>query len=390
MVGNPAGRDRPTALYVTIDPEYPDRRNLSWTPAHSDALFRLLIDGNQQTITDETSYDNVPQDAIAAIEIWEAREHTRTEDLSLVATPAGNTILCSWDEVSGDPVTYDLYRSATSGSYTDPPVAVVLAGRSSYVVDDGPLEEGTWYHRLTARDAAGNPVNSNETSTAVSIPPDPPADLAISHDDGTYETTLTWTASPSSDVAGYYLYEGTDTVELTGTPTDLGDVTTHAIDNTGVSGRLQYLLRAYDGDGNEEQNLAQMAEIVLSNGVQSSQPNSPRILAGDPIADGEVELLVEYDRTGESGEATEVRLYVNDGAGGAMDWNTAVGTASLATGLDLQTVTVESSGLTGGLTYVCGVRAATTGGTTDTNTETVSVETDATAPGAPTLSAEVD
>jgi len=72
-----------------------------------------------------------------------------------------------------------------------------------------------------------------------------------------------------------------------------------------------------------------------------------------------------------------------------VDWGSSVGSVALATGSTFQFVEVESSGLTGGQTYLCGVRAQTAGAVQDENTNTTSVLTDSTAPGAPSVSLAV-
>ncbi len=200
--------------------------------------------------------------------------------------------------------------------------------------------------------------------------------------------SLSWTASASSDVDHYNIYRGKDAnIELTAAAYDTAASSPWT--DSLVDGHYEYLVRAVDGDGNEEANLSQMVAIDISGGARLQRPNEPSVLDYRAAAGGEVELTVAYVREGEDGTATEVRLYVNDGAGGAIDYNTSVGSASLASGLDFQAVTITSSGLSGGLTYRCGVRARTAGGVEDANTDHVEVTTDATAPSAPTLSGSI-
>ena len=174
---------------------------------------------------------------------------------------------------------------------------------------------------------------------------------------------------------------------ISGTPQTTDAASPWTQNNSALTGHREYLVRAVDAAGNEEANLAQMVAIDLTAGVRDERPNQPAILGARAVADGEVEIEVAYDRTGEAGVAATVRLYANDGEGGAMDWDTPVGTANLTAGVNVQTVTIESSGLSGELTYLLGVRARTAATVEDANTTTPSLTTDATAPGASTLAA---
>ncbi|MFO8006889.1 MAG: hypothetical protein R6V05_04045 [Candidatus Brocadiia bacterium] len=391
-IGNFAGPDTVQNLYAEPDPGQAGEVRLSWTPYHDHATYgtywQAVVDGQAIQTTDDTYVDGVPQDA-REIEVWECSSLTRDEDLSLVVTAVDEHAVCAWDETTGDPDIYELCHSTTSGSYTDPPIHVREAGEGSYTFRYGPLAEDTHYFRLTAKDAAGNPENSNEDSVSISIPPAPPTSLTLSHNDTTHVTTLDYDASPASDL-DYYAIRWGDPVELTGTPDDTEATTSYDHDNTGFTGRRIYLVHAVDTDGNEEMGLAAMAVIDLNNGVQVSRPNSPEITESRAIASGQARVTVRYDRTGEAGVAATIELYADDGAGGAVDYNSAVGSTALDSGRQVQTVEVDSSGLSGGNTYELVARAATSGDVEDTNTDSVEVTTDATAPDAPTLSVVAD
>ena len=84
----------------------------------------------------------------------------------------------------------------------------------------------------------------------------------------------------------------------------------------------------------------------------------------------------------------KLNLYVNDGAGGAIDWNTVEASASLP-GFGVVQVTLTSSGLTAGDTYRCGVRAETDAGVEDTNTNYEEVTADDDMPFSPDIGAEL-
>ena len=86
--------------------------------------------------------------------------------------------------------------------------------------------------------------------------------------------TLSWDASPSSDVAGYKLYAGSDadvSTLIIGSPIDIGNVLTYTL--TGVDGeQVQYFaVTAYDADGNE----SGFSNIVMSGAVDEVAPDVP-------------------------------------------------------------------------------------------------------------------
>jgi len=208
---------------------------------------------------------------------------------------------------------------------------------------------------------------------------------------GAATLTLTWTASGSADVDHYAIYRGDwgVPVELSAAVHDTDAASPWEDDVTGLTGRYVYLVRAVDSAGNEEANLSQMVVVDLLNGAQMLRPNSPIIAGAEAIAAGQVRIHAIYDRHGETGVATSIRMYSNDGAGGAMDWDTPVGTVSLPSGQVFFFVDVDSAGLDGAKTYLVGVRARTDAGIEDANTNTESVLTDALAPDAPVLTAEI-
>jgi len=380
--GDPYGNTDATARFAAIDENYPDARTLSWTPEHSSGVvYKVMIDGFLYATTSETSLSNVPTEARDWIEIIEVSDQNFDEDLTNVANTPLDTAKIVWSETA-DADYYTLYRSLTSGSYTDAPIATIQGGESSYTYYDRALADDTYYYRLTVYDDADNTVNSNEADLTIDSAPEPPTNLTVSVANNT--ATLTWTASTSADVDHYNIYRG-DPVEMTAAVLDTTADVTYADDVTGLTGHYEYLVRTEDTSGNEENNLSQMVTLDLVNGAQAERPNSPLIVDYGPVAGGEVTLIALYDRTGEVGTATVLNLYVNDGAGGAIDYNTSVGSGTLATERVTQVLTIDSSGLSGQNTYLCVVRAATSGGTEDTNTDSVSITTDSLAPGTPAI-----
>jgi fibronectin type 3 domain-containing protein len=385
--GNPYGTVVPSAIYAGIDPDAPSARILTWTPEHTTGVVHhVLVDDVEIAVTAETELLDFPQNARDSIEIIETSTINSDEDVSSFVDTPLDKVQLTWAEVTGA-VRYEVYRKVSGGEYSTP-MATLAAGLATYTLTDGPLSDETYVYKVRAYDAAGNYSESDEDSVALDAAPEPPSGLALTFNNDTHIVTLTWTASPDADLGAYDIYRG-DPPELLAAPYATDAASPWTEDLTGVTDHLQYLLRAKDDEGRQEANLSQMVAIEVTAGVQVLIPNSPTILTGQAIADGEVRLTVRYDRDGATGVATSVQLYVNDGAGGAMDWGTSVGTADLATGFSLEIVDIDSTGLTGGLTYLCGVRAKTAEDVEDANTETISVVTDATAPAAPDVTATV-
>ena len=383
--GNYIGQVDATAMFAAIDPDNPGDRTLTWTPRRT-ALYHVMIDGAEHTATETAEVQDIPQDARDHIQIIETPTHRNDEDLTKVADSALDTVRFAWSESTGTPDHYELFRSTTSGSYTEAAIEVREAGETSYTYKDEALEDDTYYWTLTAFDVAGNDEDSNEVNKTIDGAPNPPSSISVSVAAATL--SLVWTGSDSADLDHYNIYRG-DPPDFIDTPHATDAASPWSEDVTGVTAHYEYLLRAEDAGGNEEGNLSQMVSVDLVNGVLVARPNTPLVVTAEAIADGEIRIVGQYDAKGETGEATSIRLYVNDGAGGAVDYGTSVGSATLSSQARFEAATVDSSGLSGALTYLCVIRARTDAGIEDTNTTTTSVTTDSAAPSTPTLTAAV-
>lgn len=392
--GDPVGRTRPEAIYVRPESGV-GQPTLLWDPERGKfgqpftvpfgrprVRYQLYVDEVMRTVTDQNG-TGAPTDAREHIEVFEVSDQNDGEDLTDIALTPNDVVVISWDSVSGADE-YRVYRSETSGNY-DNPIAVLQAGRASYSIHDGPHEDKTLYYKVVAVDDAGNTVDSAENSITISSAPEPPSDVSYSVSSGTLE--LTWTASDSSDVDHYAVYRGSTDIELTAAPHATPASSPWSEDVSGLTGTYAYLVRAVDSDGNEEANLTQIVLVDLDSGSETSRPNQPSVQAVEPAADGEARVRGAYRRDGEDGSADVIELYANNGQGGAIDYGTAVGSYNLGT-QTLEQYDITSSGLVGGRTYRVAVRAVTSGGTDDGNTDAYEVETDAEAPGTPSVTLE--
>ena len=385
--GNYVGQINATAIKVRINPAKPDGRLMAWTPRRATTTrYHHMFDAERwKAVTATTELDKVPQTARDVIEILETPEHEGDEDLTRVATSASDTARLQWTETTGASE-YRVYRKSQGGAYGSA-IKTFRSGQATYLYRDTGLDDGTWVYKVVAYDLAGNTINSNEPSVAVSSAPNPPSSLSLSVTGGTL--TLTWTASTSADIDHYAIYRGTTAapINIMGA-VHATDVASPWSENVAaLTGHYEYLLHAVDAGSKEEANLSQMVRVDLVAGVNTSTPNKPTVAMSEAAPGGEIRVRGQYDAYGEAGVATSVRLYVNDGAGGAIDYNTAVGTATLSSDARYEAFTIVSSGLAGSKTYLCVIRARTAAGIEDSNTTSFSVATDDVLPGAPVLTA---
>ncbi|HUW99643.1 MAG TPA: hypothetical protein VMY35_01585 [Phycisphaerae bacterium] len=384
--GNFAGDPDAQAIYVRIDRNEPTKRTVTWSPEHvAGVVHHIVLDGVDTFRTTAVTRDNFPQDIRASLLILETTDQNEDERLGKYGTKPGDFVTVTWDEVSGA-ARYQLFRKLGAGDYA----AVsqfVAAGETDYTLPDGPLANGTYTWKIVAYDTAGNTTDSDEEVLVIGAPPGPPTDLAASMDGAAL--TLTWTEPEAGAPDHYAIHYGVtpNFVEITpdAVPQDTEATTSWTMDMTGLTDRYEFLVRSVSAGGTEEKNIRQMVAVEVADGAQVLIPNSPWIIQAAAAPAGEIDLVAVYDRTGESGVATTIRAYVNDGAGGAIDYDTPVGTATLTTGDTNQAVAITTSGLSGALTYWIGVRARTAAGVEDANTDYSEVTTDATGPAAPDI-----
>lgn len=165
----------------------------------------------------------------------------------------GGSLALAWNAVTDPaPAGYHLYRAASdAGPFTK--IHSGLLTGTGYT--DGGLWNGTrYYYQLTAVDQAGiesAPANASGVPSDVTPPP-APTGLQVT-DPGTGRTLLlSWSASPASDLAGYFVYRistvGGEFLRVN--PTSITE-TTYA--DTGLTDgiRYRYRITAADTSGNQ-------------------------------------------------------------------------------------------------------------------------------------------
>ena len=395
--GNFYGTNTIEVSQAEIPGDTADSLEVEWTTQRTGDFWTLIyVDRVRHGYTNQTRAQiYMRQRELHLIELFEAGFQNWDEEITvgLLSSIPGDKVRLSWDQPSaGSPTEYRVYWDSGTGTidYDDALAIVKDTGAASYSWTSGHLTDGTYKFAVRARNESTNEeTNITYLSLTVSSVPEPATGLAYSFNDGTHELTLSWTASVSSDVAGYRIYSngGSGAIDYT-TPIDSTTGTSWTYDMTGLTGHYKFGIRAYDASALEELNMDVWQSIVVDSGDLAMPPNAPSGLAGIAIADAKVRLSWRYNRTipqDQLGTCSEFRVYY-DNATGTMDYVTAIGTVSL----DGRFITFDTASLTGGLTYKFGVRSATADGVEENNTVTVSVEADSTPPSAPeSLSGEV-
>ncbi|WP_247828490.1 PA14 domain-containing protein [Arthrobacter antioxidans] len=183
----------------------------------------------------------------------------------LVAAAEDSAVALSWEvSASTDTVGYRVYRGTEAGveASETPLSGSPLVENASYR-DVSAAPDVTYYYVVTAVDAAGNESEvSNEAMAVVATvedteAPDAPLELAAVAGDASVE--LTWTASASTDTAGYRVYRSlqpvvADTGEEDAVSGEALVSGTAYTDDTVSNGTTYfYVVTAVDTAGNESE-----------------------------------------------------------------------------------------------------------------------------------------
>ncbi len=391
--GNPAGNVRALEYYVQIEPDNPARRRLSWIPErYVGVVYHVIMDGIQKYVTD-LLYQTIKGGNLnprSVIEVIETSPQNEKESLLNVATEPGNRVRCSWNPVDAA-TNYKLYRKLAAGSYGDP-IYTAKDDQDVYEYMDSPLTDASYVYKLVSADDEGDNT-FDEEPVFISTVPEPPTNIAGSWNPTTHVLTLTWTASPSSDLNHYAIRHngGSGAVRIDDAAEDTAPAETWDIDLTGLTGDYEFLVRAVDNDSKEEKNISQMIAIGVVAGVAQGRPADPDSVRAVPISGGKARVLFSYFPSKETGfivggAAKEARIYSDNGTG-IMDWVTPVGTVLMDNPIDPAEWSWDS-GVLANDTYLFGVRIASdTGGIgfETQNTDTHEVTTDDSVPGATDL-----
>ena len=155
----------------------------------------------------------------------------------LVATPGVNTVGLSWTASTGSPVSYNVYRSTTSGSGYSVISAPGAVTTTAYT-DNSAVGGTTYYYVVTAVNAGGESANSSEVPATPTIAaPSAPSSLVATPSSG--QVLLGWSAGTGA--ASYNVYRSTTSGSGYAVVSTPGAVTTTAYtDTTTANGTIYY------------------------------------------------------------------------------------------------------------------------------------------------------
>ena len=177
---------------------------------------------------------------------------------------------------------YTVHRSSSAGFAPSTSNSIADSTATSY--SDANRPAGTWYYRVTARDAAGNTsAPSNEANATIqpvqdTTAPTVPGALSASATGTT--VALTWTASTDNvGVAGYTVHRSSSAGFAPSTSNSIADSTaTSYSDANRPAGTWYYRVTARDAAGNTS---APSNEANAT--IQGTAP--PTVVAVGPVAD---------------------------------------------------------------------------------------------------------
>lgn len=164
---------------------------------------------------------------------------------------------------------YALYRGSDAGFV--PSVETLIQPNvvgTSY--HDSPLSEGTWYYKVTARDAAGNVSGASGAASVVIVAPDntpPGAPTGLTATvEGANNVELNWNASIDNvGVTGYLVYRGTTPGFTADDASRIGNaIDTTFTDGARPQGTWYYKVAATDASSNVSAASAVASAVVTT------------------------------------------------------------------------------------------------------------------------------
>lgn len=215
-----------TLVLPTIPPTRPGYTFLGWN---------LQADGNGPALTSQT----LVTDDLTVYAWW-----LQTPVQVTAQSETAKSIRLSWDTVSGDSITYQVYRATTAGgTYT---LAATTPETSALV--SGLTPGATYYFKVRARKTVGSTAFDSADSSIVSakpLPAKPVLDELVPA--SATSIRLVWSKVP--DVAGYKIYRSTVSGQGPWTLVSTVSATLSSYTNTAlITGqRYYYAVKSYYG-----------------------------------------------------------------------------------------------------------------------------------------------
>lgn len=376
-----------------------DQWLVSWTAnaEPSDASYMIAIDGKHYTtVINATSaiirgeFGSSP--IVEVVQLPGAISDPGYFVPGYFTTPQQNKIKLTWNPPASvaDVSKYRVYWDNAEGTvqYTSAYLigTVFESGASSYEFWTDELSSDTYKFVIRTVDAAGNEsTNTTATSVVLAGLPDIVTGVSISFSGGT--ATITWTDPANIGAGNVRIYDNSGTAANFYPDYSSATATIAAGTETWTSGALAdgtwvFGLRVYDGT-NEEPNTSVLASVRVDSGAQvTGFPIKPTLYARNSDS-GQV-ILQARVQNNVGAKAQKVKFFTNDGAGGAVDYGSAIGGGFVALFIQPVQSTVEiTAGPYGETARKFGLIAYTTDNIASVQADEVTITPDATDPPQP-------
>ena len=296
--------------------------------------------------------------------------------------------------VVSDVFGYNIYWDKGEGTvqYTDDYLLqyVQETGETQYTYATDDVDSGTYKTVVRTIDSSGNESNNTTAATtSVSTYPSVATGVNISYSNSTHKATITWTDPSDIGAGNIRIYHNSGDADKPyadyGTIIDTVSAATETWESPVLTeGYWVFGLRAYNGSV-EELNTAIMERVRIDASLNAvvGYPPSP-ILAVSTSVGGKVRLTAYVNSFLAGGFASTVQFFTNDGAGGAVDYGTPLGTGyyGLTSAGEMRYVEFETSAY-GETSRIFGAKCYTEGGTESNNAQEMTIIPNATLPPQP-------
>ena len=384
---------------IRTEPWGADTWLIEWAPISVtwDASYMISIDGKHYAVAHgQTSI--VVQGERGAAPIVQVAQlgGVYTDPARFVsgyfATLINNKIKVTWNPPASitDVEEYHVYWDNKTGTvdFTSALAVIGEDGSASYEFITDALASGTYKFVVRTVDTSGNETtNTTETSQMLTTYPNLVTSEAVVVIAGP-KVTITW-ADPADIGAGSVrIFHNSGNASNLFPDYSTVQATIAAGTQTWTSGNLAdgiwvFGLRVFDAT-NEEPNTTVVLVVRLESAAEVSGYPAKPLLVTQNAAAGKVDLLAIVQPITRSGRATQVKFFTNDGAGGNVDYATALGAGFIALhergSVYLATLTSAAYGETA---RKFGCRAYTAGSVVSVNADEITITPDSTAPGVP-------
>ncbi len=127
---------------------------------------------------------------------------------NLSATAGNSRISLTWETVSGNNISYEVYRATSSNGYNFNSPLITGLKVNNYI-DSSVTNEVRYYYVVKSFNDSTQMRSTRSSNEVSAIPrkpdPEPPSNLQVSVADP--NVTLSWTASPTGDITFYRIYQ---------------------------------------------------------------------------------------------------------------------------------------------------------------------------------------